>query len=144
MTKQRTIERPVTFNGIGLHSGKPCTVTFAPEPENAGIAFVRTDLGNSSRIQVNAKAAHYDPARGRRTILSNGSAEVHTVEHILAAVHGLGIDNLRIELDSEEAPEPVDGSALPIVRALKSGGLIEQGAERRYVRIDRPVTLEDG
>jgi UDP-3-O-[3-hydroxymyristoyl] N-acetylglucosamine deacetylase / 3-hydroxyacyl-[acyl-carrier-protein] dehydratase len=144
MTKQRTIERTVTFNGVGLHSGKPCTATFAPEPENSGISFVRTDLGNRSRIPVTAKAAQYDPARGRRTILSNGSSEVHTVEHILAAVHGLGIDNLRIELDSEEAPEPADGSALPIVRALKSGGLKEQGAERRYVRIERPVMFDDG
>ena len=90
------------------------------------------------------EAARYDPSRGRRTILSNGKAEVHTVEHILAAIHGLGIDNIRVELDSEEAPEPVDGSALPIVKVLKSAGLREQSAQRRYLKLEEPVTLDDG
>ncbi|HWN82381.1 MAG TPA: bifunctional UDP-3-O-[3-hydroxymyristoyl] N-acetylglucosamine deacetylase/3-hydroxyacyl-ACP dehydratase [Candidatus Udaeobacter sp.] len=144
MTTQRTIDRRVAFRGIGLHSGRPCTATFAPEVENAGISFVRTDLKEQSRIAVGPEAARYDPARGRRTILSNGKAEVHTVEHILASIHGLGIDNVRVELDSEEAPEPVDGSALPIVKVLKSAGLREQSALRRYLKLAEPVTLEDG
>jgi UDP-3-O-[3-hydroxymyristoyl] N-acetylglucosamine deacetylase/3-hydroxyacyl-[acyl-carrier-protein] dehydratase len=144
MSTQRTIDGRATFRGIGLHSGQPCTVTFAPDAENAGISFVRTDLKDPIRIPVTPEAARYDPARGRRTILSNGRAEVHTVEHILAAIHGLGIDNLRVELDAEEAPEPADGSALPIVKVLKAVGLREQAAERRYLKLEGPVVLEDG
>jgi UDP-3-O-[3-hydroxymyristoyl] N-acetylglucosamine deacetylase/3-hydroxyacyl-[acyl-carrier-protein] dehydratase len=144
MTTQRTIDGRVAFRGIGLHSGLPCTATFEPDVENAGISFVRTDLKEPSRIAVTPDSARYDPARGRRTILSNGVAEVHTVEHILAAIHGLGIDNLRVELDAEEAPEPVDGSALPIVKVLKSVGMREQSAQRRYLKVEEPVTLNDG
>jgi UDP-3-O-[3-hydroxymyristoyl] N-acetylglucosamine deacetylase/3-hydroxyacyl-[acyl-carrier-protein] dehydratase len=141
--KQRTIEHPVSYSGIGLHSGKPCTVSFHPDAENAGISFVRADLPGQAAIPVTAQMARYDRARARRTILSNGSAEVHTVEHILGAIHGLGIDNLRVEVTSEEAAEPPDGSALPIVELLKSGGFREQDAPRRYLRLDSPVTLED-
>ncbi len=143
MTKQRTIERPVSFQGIGLHSGAQCTVTFHPDEINSGISFLRTDLPGTARIPVGPQAARYDPARGRRTILSNGQVEVHTVEHILAAVHGLSIDNLRIEIDGEEAPEPEDGSAIPIVETLKSGGLREQDAPRRYLRLDGPVSFNE-
>jgi UDP-3-O-[3-hydroxymyristoyl] N-acetylglucosamine deacetylase/3-hydroxyacyl-[acyl-carrier-protein] dehydratase len=143
MAKQRTIERPVSYRGIGLHTGRPCTATFTPEAVNAGISFVRRDLPGSPVIPVVPQAARYDPTRGRRTILSNGGVEVHTVEHLLGAIHGLGIDNLRVELDAEEAPEPSDGSALPIVEVLKSGGLCEQDAPRRYLRLGAPVTFED-
>jgi UDP-3-O-[3-hydroxymyristoyl] N-acetylglucosamine deacetylase/3-hydroxyacyl-[acyl-carrier-protein] dehydratase len=128
---------------VGLHSGEPCTVTFHPEPENAGILFMRTDLPGKGPILVNPQTAKYDPARGRRTILSNGQAEVHTVEHILGAIHGLGIDNLRVEIDAEEAAEPSDGSALPIVQLLKSAGLREQNAPRRYLRLSTPISFED-
>jgi UDP-3-O-[3-hydroxymyristoyl] N-acetylglucosamine deacetylase/3-hydroxyacyl-[acyl-carrier-protein] dehydratase len=143
MNKQLTIERSVSYQGVGLHSGKPCTVTFHPESVNAGISFVRGDLPGKGLIPVTPQTAKYDPSRGRRTILSNGQAEVHTVEHILGAIHGLGIDNLRVELDAEEAAEPSDGSALPIVQLLKSGGLREQNAPRRYLRLGSPITLED-
>ncbi len=143
MSRQRTIEHPVSYQGIGLHSGKPCTVSFHPEPINSGITFVRGDLPGKPPIPVVPQHAKYDPSRGRRTILSSGQAEVHTVEHILGAIHGLGIDNLRVELDAEEAAEPSDGSALPIVQLLKSGGVREQEAPRRYLRLDYPVIFED-
>jgi UDP-3-O-[3-hydroxymyristoyl] N-acetylglucosamine deacetylase/3-hydroxyacyl-[acyl-carrier-protein] dehydratase len=143
MSKQRTIEHPVAFTGVGLHSGKPCTATFHPEEINSGLSFVRVDVAGTMPIPVGPQSARYDPARGRRTILSNGQVEVHTVEHILGAIHGLGIDNLRVEVDAEEAPEPADGSALPIVEILKSGGFREQEAPRRYLRLDGPVSLDE-
>ncbi len=143
MTKQCTLERPVSFQGIGLHSGKACTVTFHPDKINSGISFVRSDLSPEARIPVTAQSARYDPSRGRRTILSSGQIEVHTVEHVLGAIHGLGIDNVRIDVDGDEVPEPADGSVLPIVKILKSGGLREQDAPRRYLRLEGPVSLSE-
>jgi UDP-3-O-[3-hydroxymyristoyl] N-acetylglucosamine deacetylase/3-hydroxyacyl-[acyl-carrier-protein] dehydratase len=93
---------------------------------------------------VRPESAVYDPVRGRRTILKANGGEVHTVEHVLAAVAGVGIDNLTIEIDGQEAAEPADGSALPIAEALVEAGLVDQDAEKRYLRIPEPVSLNQG
>jgi UDP-3-O-[3-hydroxymyristoyl] N-acetylglucosamine deacetylase/3-hydroxyacyl-[acyl-carrier-protein] dehydratase len=143
MAKQRTIERPVSYEGVGIHTGKTTTVTLKPGDVNTGVVFVRTDLAGRPQIPVTARSAHYDPQRGRRTILRNGNAEVHTVEHLLASIHGLGIDNLLIELDEEEPGEPPDGSVMPIVGLLKQAGLVEQAAPRRYFSLSEAVSLVD-
>ncbi|MFZ0452937.1 MAG: UDP-3-O-acyl-N-acetylglucosamine deacetylase, partial [Ignavibacteriaceae bacterium] len=96
---QRTISNPVSISGIGLHTGEKCTMTFKPASENFGIRFVRTDLGGRPEIPANADNV-VDISRG--TTLGIGEAKVHTVEHVLAAVVGLQIDNIIIELDGIE------------------------------------------
>ncbi|HEX7878006.1 MAG TPA: UDP-3-O-acyl-N-acetylglucosamine deacetylase, partial [Candidatus Eisenbacteria bacterium] len=144
MSQQRTIGGPATLSGVGLHSGQPTTLNFRPAAPNSGVVFERVDLPGRPKIPVRPESATYDPGAGRRTILRSNGAEVHTVEHVLAAVAGLGVDNLVIEIDGQEAAEPTDGSALPIARALLGAGIVEQSAEKRWARIPGPVSLNRG
>ncbi len=133
--KQRTIAEPMSFSGVGLHTGSLTTVTFKPAPANTGIVFFRVDLPD--RPAIPADIDHVvDVSRGT-TIGING-AEVHTVEHAMAAMNGLGIDNLFVEVDADEIPNG-DGSALPAMGALIKAGVVEQNAERKYIVVDRPV-----
>ncbi|MDI6807982.1 MAG: bifunctional UDP-3-O-[3-hydroxymyristoyl] N-acetylglucosamine deacetylase/3-hydroxyacyl-ACP dehydratase [Candidatus Eisenbacteria bacterium] len=138
--KQKTIEKEVSYTGRGLHTGKTTSVVCKPAPADFGVKFVRMDLPQRPVIRVSAGNARYDAHHSRRTILSEGGVEVHTVEHFLAAIAGLGIDNLEIEIDSEELAEPSDGSAAPFVSLLKSGRPIEQDAPKRYFVVNRPVS----
>jgi UDP-3-O-[3-hydroxymyristoyl] N-acetylglucosamine deacetylase/3-hydroxyacyl-[acyl-carrier-protein] dehydratase len=140
---QRTLARTVSYEGIGLHTGIPCHVEFRPAPPGSGIRFVRLDLPGKPEIPVSPRYARADMEQMRRTILKNGEAEVHTVEHILAAAAGLGIDNLVIALTAQEPPEPTDGSASPYVRLFQDAGIVEQPAARRYFRVTEPVRYEE-
>jgi len=140
MAKQRTIARPVSFSGRGLHSGNESTVTFRPAPADTGVTFYRTDL--PGRLAIPADIDHVvDISRGT-TIGMNG-IKVLTVEHVLAAIAGLGIDNVDVELDANELPVG-DGSAKPFVDALIDAGFVEQEAERESVAISEPVTYRNG
>ncbi len=132
---QRTIASPVSISGIGLHTGTSCTMTFKPAPQNYGIRFVRTDLGGNPEIPANADNV-IDVSRG--TTLGIGEAKVHTVEHVLAAVVGLQIDNLIIELDGIEPPVG-DGSSMPYVEQLLAAGFEQQDAPKDYLIIDETV-----
>ena len=140
---QRTLSRPIAYDGIGLHTGIPCHVEFRPAPPESGIRFLRTDLPGQPSIPVAPRYARVDADQMRRTILKNGEAEVHTVEHILAAASGLGIDNLTIALNAQEPPEPADGSAGPYVRLFQEAGITEQPAPRHYFRVSEPVRHEE-
>lgn len=140
MSKQRTISTPVSFSGIGLHTGSLTTVTFKPAPENSGITFFRVDLKDSPPIPANIDYV-VDVSRG--TTIGIGEAKVHTVEHALAAMVGLGIDNLNIELDAEEIPNG-DGSSLPVMSTLQRAGIVEQDAEKQYLTVDRPIYYRHG
>ncbi|MDM7915200.1 MAG: bifunctional UDP-3-O-[3-hydroxymyristoyl] N-acetylglucosamine deacetylase/3-hydroxyacyl-ACP dehydratase [Candidatus Eisenbacteria bacterium] len=140
---QRTIARPATFEGVGLHSGAKCRLTFRPADADGGIRFVRVDLPGSPEIPVKPDNAGNEAASLRRSVLRCGNCAVHTVEHVLASLLGLSIDNVRIELDGEEAPEPVDGSARPIVEALLAAGIVEQPAPRRTIAIQDPVSFSE-
>lgn len=132
---QRTIANPVSMSGIGLHTGTECTMTFKPAAENTGIRFVRVDLGGNPEIP--AVAEHVvDVSRG--TTIGIGEAKVHTVEHVLAAIMGLQIDNIIIELDGIEPPVG-DGSALPYVEVLQKAGFVQQEAPKDYLVIDETV-----
>lgn len=132
---QRTIAKPVSMSGIGLHTGTECTMTFKPAAENTGIRFVRVDLGGNPEIP--AVAEHVvDVSRG--TTIGIGEAKVHTVEHVLAAIVGLQIDNIIIELDGIEPPVG-DGSALPYVEVLQQAGFVQQEAPKDYLVIDETV-----
>ena len=127
MSKQKTISKPVSFSGIGLHTGSLTTVTFKPAPENSGITFFRVDIKDSPPIPANIDYV-VDVSRG--TTIGIGEAKVHTVEHALAAMVGLGIDNLNIELDAEEIPNG-DGSSLPVMSTMQKAGIVEQDAEKQ-------------
>lgn len=132
---QRTIANPVSMSGVGLHTGTECTMTFKPAAENTGIRFVRVDLGGNPEIPAVAEQV-VDVSRG--TTIGIGEAKVHTVEHVLAAIVGLQIDNIIIELDGIEPPVG-DGSALPYVEVLQKAGFVQQEAPKDYLVIDETV-----
>jgi UDP-3-O-[3-hydroxymyristoyl] N-acetylglucosamine deacetylase/3-hydroxyacyl-[acyl-carrier-protein] dehydratase len=139
---QRTLARPASLSGVGLHTGVKGKVFFRPAPVNSGVRFVRTDLPGSPAVEVRPENAHFDPTAGRRTILQQNGVQIHTMEHVLAAVAGLGIDNLVIETSTLEVPEPADGSAAPIARALIEAGFEEQDRPRRHIKVTKPVHWE--
>jgi UDP-3-O-[3-hydroxymyristoyl] N-acetylglucosamine deacetylase/3-hydroxyacyl-[acyl-carrier-protein] dehydratase len=142
---QRTIARPVTFQGIGLHTGMTGDVTFRPAPANSGVRFVRLDLPGHPSVEVRPENALFDPKAGRRTILEQDGVQVHTMEHLLAAVAGLSVDNLVIETSTMEIPEPADGSAAPLARLLIEAGFETQDRPKRHIKVTKPVTWrEDG
>jgi UDP-3-O-[3-hydroxymyristoyl] N-acetylglucosamine deacetylase / 3-hydroxyacyl-[acyl-carrier-protein] dehydratase len=136
---QRTIAKPVSLSGIGLHTGTSCTMTFKPAPENYGLRFVRVDLGGNPEIPAIADNV-VDVSRG--TTLGIGEAKVHTVEHVLAAIVGLQIDNIIIELDGIEPPVG-DGSSIPYVEKLLDAGFVQQEAPKDYLIIDETVMYHD-
>ncbi len=139
--RQRTLAGPATVSGVGLHTGQTATLTFRPADPDTGYVIVRTDQPGAPRI-------HPGPDRvsqtRRGTTLAENGVEVHTVEHVLAALLGLGIDNCLIELAGPEPPI-LDGSALEFVRSLQSAGTQEQdGGSCRGLRLDRVVSVQDG
>jgi UDP-3-O-[3-hydroxymyristoyl] N-acetylglucosamine deacetylase/3-hydroxyacyl-[acyl-carrier-protein] dehydratase len=135
LVQQRTIHRPVSLSGIGLHTGNICTMTFKPAPENYGIRFRRVDLPGSPDVPADIDHV-VDISRG--TTIELGGARVHTVEHVMAALVGLQIDNILIELDNNEPPVG-DGSAKPYVDLLLSAGFEKQKEPKDYLIIDRTV-----
>ncbi|MCK6603770.1 MAG: bifunctional UDP-3-O-[3-hydroxymyristoyl] N-acetylglucosamine deacetylase/3-hydroxyacyl-ACP dehydratase [Ignavibacteriaceae bacterium] len=139
LEKQRTIAKEVVISGVGLHTGHETIMRFKPAPENYGIRFIRTDLGGNPEIPA---VCDYVVDVSRGTTLGIGEAKVHTVEHVLAAVVGLQIDNLKIELDGIEPPVG-DGSSMPYVNALMKAGLVEQDAPKDYLIIDQTVQFHD-
>jgi UDP-3-O-[3-hydroxymyristoyl] N-acetylglucosamine deacetylase/3-hydroxyacyl-[acyl-carrier-protein] dehydratase len=136
---QRTIKNPVSMSGVGLHTGTSCTMTFKPAPENSGIKFIRTDLGGNPEIPALCDYV-IDVSRG--TTLAVGEAKVYTVEHVLAAVVGLQIDNITIELDGIEPPIG-DGSSMPYVEVLEKAEFVQQSVPKDYLIIDETVTFHD-
>ncbi|HXX63617.1 MAG TPA: bifunctional UDP-3-O-[3-hydroxymyristoyl] N-acetylglucosamine deacetylase/3-hydroxyacyl-ACP dehydratase [Bacteroidota bacterium] len=135
LVQQRTIMQPVSMSGIGLHTGNVSTMTFKPAPENYGIRFRRIDLGGSPEVPADVDHV-VDISRG--TTIEVGEARVHTVEHVMAALVGLEIDNVLIELDANEPPVG-DGSAKPYVDALMKAGFVKQEAAKDYLIIDQTV-----
>jgi UDP-3-O-[3-hydroxymyristoyl] N-acetylglucosamine deacetylase/3-hydroxyacyl-[acyl-carrier-protein] dehydratase len=139
LEKQRTISEPVTISGVGLHTGNKSNMTFKPAPEDYGIRFVRIDLEGSPEIPADIDHV-IDISRG--TTIAKDGAEVHTVEHVLASIVGCEIDNIAVELDSNEPPV-MDGSAMHYVEALKRAGAIDQEAKRDYLVIEDLVHYHD-
>jgi len=137
--KQRTVKAEISLTGVGLHTGNTCTMTFKPAPPDTGIRFVRTDL--EGKPWVIADIDHVvDISRG--TTLQHGEAKVHTVEHVLAAFAGLQIDNMIVELDSNEPPVG-DGSAKPYVDCLLEAGIENQEVDKFYLEIDTPMSYSE-
>lgn len=136
--QQKTLQKHCTLNGIALHSGKESRITFKPAPENHGIIFVRTDL--EEKIRVPALAEWVDSTQ-RGTSLKKDQVKICVIEHVLSALAGLGIDNVEIELDSEEPPA-LDGSAQKYVGALKKTGIKEQSVPKQILELDSPIIIE--
>jgi UDP-3-O-[3-hydroxymyristoyl] N-acetylglucosamine deacetylase/3-hydroxyacyl-[acyl-carrier-protein] dehydratase len=139
LDNQKTVKRPGTLTGVGLHTGKEVTLTFRPAPINSGKKFIRVDLEGSPEINALVENV-VDTARG--TSLAENGARVQTVEHVLAAVAGLGIDNLIIEVDQPENPI-MDGSSRYFIEALERCGIQEQPALKEYLELRTPVFYEE-
>ncbi|MCL4103857.1 UNVERIFIED_CONTAM: hypothetical protein GTU68_029174 [Idotea baltica] len=133
--KQHTIQKPVSVTGVGLHTGAEVTLTFNPAPENHGFVFRRVDLEGSPTVDADVDNV-VDVTRG--TTIQDGKAKVHTVEHTLAALVGLQIDNCLIDIDGPEPPV-MDGSSSHFLKALSSAGFVEQNADREFFIVDQPI-----
>lgn len=135
MQNQRTIKTPVCLTGVGVHTGNKTRLVFTPAAPDTGVKFVRTDLPGAPAVP--ALACNVSDVR-RGTTISRDGAEVHTVEHVLAAIRGCGLDNVVVELDANEPPVG-DGSAIAYVRMIRSAGIKEQDASRRELALTEPV-----
>jgi UDP-3-O-[3-hydroxymyristoyl] N-acetylglucosamine deacetylase len=138
--KQRTLQSLTKAVGVGLHSGQRVELTLRPAQPDTGIVFRRVDLPQPVDIPINATAV--TDTRLASTI-SNGGAKVHTVEHLMSACAGLGIDNLYVDITAEEVPI-LDGSASSFVFLLQSAGIALQNAPKRFVRVLKPVEVREG
>ena len=138
--KQRTISKESSIKGKSLHTGNEVTLTFKPAEPNTGYTFKRVDLYGKPEIKPEVSLVH-DLVRS--TTISNGNAKVHTIEHVLSALSGCGIDNVIIELDSSEPPI-LDGSARPFVELIMASGPIEQEQDRDYLELKEPICVGSG
>jgi UDP-3-O-[3-hydroxymyristoyl] N-acetylglucosamine deacetylase len=140
MTQQRTLKNVIRATGVGLHSGEKVYMTLRPAPVDSGIVFRRIDLEPAVEIPADAQLVSETTLC---TGLSREGAKVMTVEHLMSAMAGLGVDNAYVELSSAELPI-MDGSAGPFVFLLQSAGVAEQNAPKRFIRIKHPVEARDG
>lgn len=140
MIRQRTLKNVIRATGVGLHSGKKVYMTLRPAPVDTGIVFVRTDL--DPEVQIPARA-EYVTDTTLCTALTRDGAKVATVEHLMSALAGLGIDNAYVDLSAPEVPI-MDGSAGPFVFLIQSAGISEQNAPKKFIRIKREVVVRDG
>ncbi len=140
MLQQRTLKTLVRAVGVGLHSGQRVEITLRPAQPNTGIVFRRIDLALPVDITVSAGAV--SDTRLAST-LANGSVKVHTVEHLMSACAGLGVDNLYVDVSAEELPI-LDGSAASFVFLLQSAGIVQQKAPRRFIRLLSTVSVQEG
>jgi UDP-3-O-[3-hydroxymyristoyl] N-acetylglucosamine deacetylase len=139
MLKQRTLKNMIRATGVGLHSGQKVYMTLRPAPIDAGIMFRRVDLPGAPVIK--AAAENVGDTR-LSTTLVQGSMRIGTIEHLMSALAGLGIDNAYIDLSAPEVPI-MDGSAAPFVFLIQSAGIEEQNAPKRFIRIKKPVKVEE-
>ncbi len=140
MIRQRTLKNTIRATGVGLHSGKKVYLTLKPAPIDKGIVFCRTDL--DPVVEIAARAENVGETTLSTTLVKDG-VKVATVEHLLSAMAGLGIDNAYIEVSAEEVPI-MDGSAGPFVFLIQSAGIEEQASAKKFIRIKKEVTVKDG
>ena len=136
MLKQRTLSSSITATGVGLHTGKKINLRINPGQADRGIVFIRTDMASES-IMASLKNVHDTRLS---TTISNGNASVSTVEHLLSALAGLGIDNATIELDGPEVPI-MDGSSRPFVFLIQSAGICEQNHPKKFIKITKDIEV---
>lgn len=140
MLQQQTLGGPVSYSGIGLHSGNRVNMTFLPAAANSGIRFRRVDLEGKPEIEANIENVF---ETNRSTTLAKGNVKVHTVEHVLSTLAGLGVDNAVIELDSNEPPI-ADGSSREYVKMIRSVGVTPQAEKRETLSVSAPIEIKMG
>jgi UDP-3-O-[3-hydroxymyristoyl] N-acetylglucosamine deacetylase len=140
MIRQRTLKNVIRATGVGLHTGEKVYLTLRPAAANSGIIFRRVDL--ESPVDIPAKAENVGDTR-LSTTLAKGGVKISTVEHLLSAFAGLGIDNAYVDVSAPEVPI-MDGSAGPFVFLIQSAGVEEQNVAKRFIRIKRPIEIRDG
>ncbi|HEX2565938.1 MAG TPA: UDP-3-O-acyl-N-acetylglucosamine deacetylase [Burkholderiales bacterium] len=140
MLRQRTLKTLIRASGVGLHTGQKVRLALRPAPVDTGIVFRRVDL--PVPLEIPARAELVGEARLASTLVK-GDAKIHTVEHLMSALSGLGIDNAYVDLDAPEVPI-MDGSAAPFALLLQQAGIVEQSAAKKFARIKRRVEVLDG
>jgi UDP-3-O-[3-hydroxymyristoyl] N-acetylglucosamine deacetylase len=140
MIRQRTLKNVIRATGVGLHTGEKVYLTLRPAAPDTGIVFRRVDLADP--VEIRAKPENVGDTR-LSTTLVNGNVKISTVEHLLSALAGLGIDNAYVDVSAPEVPI-MDGSAGPFVFLIQSAGVEEQNAAKKFIRIKRKVVVEDG
>ena len=136
---QQTVRKSYSFEGKGLHTGKVAVMTIKPAPADTGIRFRRTDLGEDAYVDALAENVSNT---ARSTTISNGKASVSTIEHIMSALTGMGVDNALIDIDNVEVPI-LDGSAKPYIEAIWKDGFEQQEAPRRYIEIKETIEVRN-
>ncbi|MBF0322750.1 MAG: UDP-3-O-acyl-N-acetylglucosamine deacetylase, partial [Magnetococcales bacterium] len=139
MYLQKTLKNTIRCTGIGLHGGKKTYLSLRPAPENSGIVFRRTDCRGAL---IPARVENVVDTRLCTTLANRDGVQVSTVEHLLAAFAGLGVDNAFIDLDTGEVPI-MDGSAAPFVFLIQCAGVVEQKVSRKWIRVRKPVVVEE-
>jgi UDP-3-O-[3-hydroxymyristoyl] N-acetylglucosamine deacetylase len=140
MLKQRTLKSLIRASGVGLHTGAKVRIALRPAPPDTGIVFRRIDL--ASPVDIPARAELVGEARLASTLMQ-GDVKIHTVEHLMSALSGLGIDNAYVDLDAAELPI-MDGSASPYVLLLQQAGIEEQAAPKRFLRVKKALEVKEG
>ena len=139
MQLQQTLKKSYSFEGKGLHTGRSARMTINPAPADSGIIFRRTDIGEDATIEALAENVS---STARSTTISCGEASVSTIEHVMSALTGMGVDNALIDIDNIEVPI-LDGSAKPYIDAIWADGFVEQDAPRRYIEITKTIEVKN-
>lgn len=140
MRHQYTLAAPISCSGVGLHSGQPVTMTMLPAPPDTGVVFVRKT--NGAQVRLGASIRNLVSTELCTAISSQG-AQIKTIEHVLAALSGLGVDNVVIEIDAGEVPV-LDGSSGPFVRLIRAAGVVSQKRAQPFLKITQPIEVSDG
>ncbi len=140
MLPQRTLQSTTQAIGVGLHSGERVEITLSPAPVNTGIVFRRVDIAGAEDIPVRA---HMVSDTRMASTIASSNAKVQTIEHLMSAAAGLGIDNMFVDITAEEVPI-LDGSAAAFVFLLQSAGIVRQDAPRRFVKVTKPIEVRTG
>ena len=140
MLRQRTLKTLVSASGVGLHTGQKVRITLRPAPADTGVVFRRVDL--ASPVDLPARADAVGETRLSSCLVRDG-VKVYTVEHLMSALGGLGVDNVYVDLDASELPI-MDGSASPFVLLIQQAGIVEQAAPKRFLRVLRKVEVKEG
>lgn len=139
---QRTLAKPVSVTGVGLHSGERVALTLYPAPENSGISFRRTDLAGGKGGVIALNPYLINDTRLSSTVVTEAGVRVGTIEHIMSALAAYGVDNALIELNAPEIPI-MDGSSLPFIYLLQNAGIVDQKAQKRFLKILKPVEVNE-
>lgn len=140
--KQRTLKHSVSATGVGLHSGERVSLTLHPATENTGITFRRTDLSGAQGEIINLSPYLINDTRLSSTIVTEHGTRVGTIEHIMSALAAYGVDNVLIELNAPEIPI-MDGSSLPFIFLLQDAGIVEQNAQKKFLKIKKEIAIND-